>query len=288
MWKINFNTEEVKKWVGDYRESKILKYENPIILPLTPFEIEITPYAYNKLKNIYAYDAEKGGIIFCEIIKLENTYRLKTLEVFEVENVYETTPDNPGRSKANTYRPDYEKYISFLSNNFSSEKGIYFPIHFHTHPTADDKEFMGYSNSYLQLNTSSADRNAAINRFVEFGKVKLRYLNAIITGHDDDYKIIFYAPGVTPLNFFTTKLNRIKSKLSNFGEEASTLTDNEDIKPLIKRGIELVGTLFVGFNMATIDHIPLMFEEKEYFGYLEKDSSTIISIPQYKVEEESD
>lgn len=288
MWKVNFNTEEVKKWIATHRESMVLTYEKPILLPITPFEIEITPDAYTKIENIYINNGEKGGIIFCEIIKKQDEFRLKTIDVCEVENVFESTPENPGRSKANTYRPNSEQYISLMSENFSNSTSCYFPIHFHTHPTADDKEFVAYSNSYTQLNTSDADKNAALNRFVEFGQVKLRYLNAIITGHDDDFKIIFYAPGVTPLDFFTTKLNRITGKLSNFGEQASTLTDDENLKPIVKAGIELVGTLFLGFNMATINHIPLMFEEKEYFGNLDKNSSTIIKIPKYKTEEESE
>lgn len=220
------------------------------------------------------------------MIKTQDSYRLKTIDVCEVDNVFESTPDNPGRSKANTYQPDEKQYLSLLAENFSNEKNFYFPIHFHTHPTANAKEFVAYSNSYTQLNTSDGDKNAAIHRFAEFGQVKLRYLSAIITGHDDELKIIFYAPGVTPLDFFSTKLDRIKNKLSNFGEKASTLTDDDKLKPLVKAGVELVGTLFVGFNMGTIDYIPLMFEEKEYFGNLDKNSSTIIKIPKYKAESE--
>lgn len=286
MWKVNFKIEEVKKWIATHRESMVLSYKRPILLPITPFEIEISPSAYDKIENIYINNGEKGGIIFCEVIKTQDSYRLKTIDVCEVDNVFESTPDNPGRSKANTYQPDEKQYLSLLAENFSNEKNFYFPIHFHTHPTANAKEFVAYSNSYTQLNTSDGDKNAAIHRFAEFGQVKLRYLSAIITGHDDELKIIFYAPGVTPLDFFSTKLDRIKNKLSNFGEKASTLTDDDKLKPLVKAGVELVGTLFVGFNMGTIDYIPLMFEEKEYFGNLDKNSSTIIKIPKYKAESE--
>jgi len=64
MWKVNFKIEEVKKWIATHRESMVLSYERPILLPITPFEIEISPSAYDKIENIYINNGEKGGIIF--------------------------------------------------------------------------------------------------------------------------------------------------------------------------------------------------------------------------------
>lgn len=283
MWKVEFNKDTVAAWLENHRENGLMKYEKPIVCPVAPFEIEVTEDAYKKLESIYVSNEERGGIIFCKIINNKDNTILRTIEVKEVPNVYKPYPEDPGGSKANRYRPDSRVYLSHLESNFKSEKEeILFPIHFHTHPTVDNDKLMEYYNQYFKLNTSDGDQNVSKIRYVEFNGVKMRYLNAIITGNESDHNIVFYAPDVTPLDFFSTKLNRIKGKISNFGEQLSTLSEDKDKQEIIKRAVEAVGMLAVGLNMNTIDYIPMLFEEKEYFGSLNKKGSTVIKIPKYK------
>ncbi len=288
MWKVEFNTKTVAAWLDGHRETGLMKYEKPLICPVAPFDIEITQKAYESLQSIYLPNEERGGIIFCKVIKENGNCILQAIDVNEVPNAYEPYAEDPGGSKANRYRPDANLYLSYMKNNFSKAQSeeILFPIHFHTHPTSDNDKLMEYYNQYFHLNTSDGDQNVAKIRYVEFNSVKMRYLNAIITGNDEDHNIVFYAPDVTPLDFFSTKLDRIRGKLSNFGEQLSSLSEDKGKQEIIKRAVEAVGMLAVGFNMNTIDYIPMMFEEKEYFGSLNREGSTIIKIPKYKPEQE--
>jgi hypothetical protein len=289
MWKIEFNKEIVAAWLDSHRENGLMKYEKPLVCPVAPFDIEITENVYKELQSIYLPHEERGGIIFCKIIKGSGTYVLQAVDVKEVPNVYEPYEKDPGGSKANRYRPNANVYINYLKNNFSKTQSeeILFPIHFHTHPTADNKKLMEYYNQYFHLNTSDGDQDVSKIRYVEFNSVKMRYLNAIVTGHDADYNIVFYAPDITPLDFFSTKLDRIRRKLSNFGEELSSLTEDKGKKEIIKSAVEAVGMLAIGFNMNTIDYIPMLFKEKEYFGSLNKVGSTVINIPKYIPEQKN-
>ena len=50
----------------------------------------------------------------------------------------------------------------------------------------------------------------------------------IITGHEDDHNILFYAQDITPLDFVMTKFKRLQGGISKFGEELSGLSENEN------------------------------------------------------------
>ena len=289
MWKVKkFNTNSITTWADSHIQTKFLKYEKPILLPNTPFDIEITSNVYRDIKKIYVNNLEKGGIIFCKIIQLQDKFRLQTSEIVEVKNVFEPSEKHPGRDKSNTYRPDANFYLSLLENNFSQQdhNNILFPIHFHTHPTQDKEKTLEYYKSHWQLNTSGADQDRARERYAEFNSVKFRYLSAIITGHDDDHNILFYAQEVTPLDFMTTKFKRLQSGVSKIGSELSSLSEDKNKQRVIKDVVDLLGSALIAFNSNMIDYAANMFEDKEYFGSLNPNSSTIINIPFYKKDDD--
>lgn len=284
MWEIkNYNSESTFKWLNDHKQNNFHRYEKPIVLPNTPFEIEVTIDVYNDLKEIYVSNEEKGGIIFCKLIQIENQSRLQTVRIEEVENVFEPSDEYPGRDKTNAYRPDAEYYLNLLSENFSHQnsEAILFPIHFHTHPTKDQEKALEYYNNYWNLNTSEADQDRARERFAQFNNVKLRYMSAIITGHEDEHNILFYAEDVTPLDFMMVKFKRLQDGVSKFGSELASLSDDKDKQVLIKSAVELLGVGFLAFNRNMVDYVANMLEDKEYFGSLNADEPTIIKIPQY-------
>lgn len=284
MWAIqNYNSKAVAEWMNDHLEKKVFKYPKPIVLPNTPFVIEITSEIYKELKEIYVNYEEHGGIIFCQIICLDGKTTLKAVKVVEIPNVYLPCADRPGRTRANSYLPDAQKYISAMENVFSlnEAKSLLFPIHFHTHPTKDEKEELEYYNAFKALNTSGADKNAALNRYVKFQNVKLRYMNAIITGHDDTHNILIYAPEVTPLDFLKVKMNRVMKSFSEGGEAASELTKNEGGKVAIKVIAQIVGLTSMIAFYGQLDYYTQLFGDNEYFTTLIEEESTIIRIPIY-------
>jgi hypothetical protein len=278
LWKLDkYIADQVNSWYKYHSTNGLLKFEGSIIKLTLPFSFEITEEVYEDIANIYPKNVEKGGLIYCRV-KSFSPAILETVYVKEIPNVM------PIEERKHSYRPDREEYIKSLNDNFSKHNSeILIPIHFHTHPTEDHQQSVEYSNSFLQLDTSEPDRNAARNRHIAFNEIKLSYFSAIITGHDKGHNILFYCDGVTPLDFFDTKFNRIQKSLSKLGDEAATLTDDKDLQKVVKAGVELIGAIVIGFNRWSIDYIPLLLSEKEYFGSLNRSGITSIKIPKENV-----
>lgn len=284
MWQVKeFHIESVQTWFNHHVKSGFLKHEKPIVLPNTPFEVEITPLVFADLKTIYTQEEERGGIIFCETNNHNGKFLLKSKYVVQIPNTFQPSPEKPDRTRKNTYRPDQILYENSLSKNFllSTHSDILFPIHFHTHPIEKRKEVVHYFRTYEELNTSDGDRDVATRRFAEFNNVKLRYMNAIFTGSEDEHHILLYAPGVTPLKFFMIKFMRVIKKFDDLGELLSEFTKNPNGKELIQRGTKAVGGILTALCLNDIDFISQMFEDNEYFTTLNEKESTFIVIPKY-------
>jgi hypothetical protein len=287
MWNIiNYDKEATSRWMNYYND-RFLKYAHPFVTPTTPFHIEVTINVYNELKKIYIYNEERGGIIFCKILLEQNAWKLETVKVNEVENTCGAEPNELGKSRANCYRPNGEQYLGYMHENFSQNDldSILFPIHFHTHPTKNEQEAFQYYNSYShrKLNTSAQDRKVAEGRFLQFGTVKLRYMNAIITGHANNYNIMFYAKDVTPLNFMKTKFKRLQDAIEKCGDNISRPIESKTSSGFTKVVVNFLGAIAIGlgYKYRMIDYAANLFEDREYFGSLYSDKPTVFKIPLY-------
>lgn len=282
-----FHTKTINTWLNKHINSNFLKLENDFILPNTPFSVVFPQDIYQKdIKPLYVNNEEKGGLILCSISNTDKTNNILVEKIVEIKNVFEPTKEHPNRSKADTYLPCIKDYIAVLEENFSNEDSgkILFPIHFHTHPTIDEKAEMEYYNTFIHLNTSPGDQKVALNRYLKFKNIKFRYLNAIITGHEDTHNILIYAAGVTPLDFVKVKLNRINDSFEKGGENLAELSDHQNGKDAWKTLAKLGGELFNIYFRNQIDYMSHLFGENEYFTTLSKDKPTVIQIPQIDID----
>lgn len=283
MFKVEkYNIKEINRWFTNHIDANFLESKSEIILPKAPFEIEISDNIYaTEIAPIYKNNQENGGIIFCKIIYANEGMKLRACRVEEIENVYETTSEDPTRSRANAYRPNRYQYLTFMEDNFSkTAEDILFPIHFHTHPTKDAKEEREYYNAFSQLHTSEADRNVAQARFMQFNNIKLRYANAIITGHGDIHNILIYIPDVTPLEFMQTKIDRIYNTYEKGGRDFAETVKSEGWKKVIPH-LSKLGALFTHLAFRdNIDEFVHFFKSNEYFTTFEEKTTTVIRIPE--------
>ncbi|MFY9309363.1 MAG: hypothetical protein WAQ28_09985 [Bacteroidia bacterium] len=278
-----FNTKTINTWLNRHINSNFLKIDNDFILPNTPFSVIVPQNLYQMyIKPLYVNNEEKGGLLLCSISNTGKKNEVIVEKVVEIKNVFVPTKEFPNRSKANTYLRCIKEYTAALEENFSHEnpEKILFPIHFHTHPTIDEKAELEYYNTYTHLNTSPQDQVAATNRYLKFKNIKFRYLSAIITGHKNIHNILIYAPGVTPLDFVNVKTDRITNSFKKGGENLSELADSQTGKDALKTFAELGGALFNLYFHKRIDYMSHLFGDSEYFTTLNEKEPTIIQIPQ--------
>ncbi len=278
------NANSCNKWLSHLTQLNILKIADKVGHFLPPCRIIINENIYSKILTLYDPRKEKGGIMFASITQ-ESGYinlEIKSINVIgnNVEKVF------PGSSKNDAYYPNQDLYLKLLSRNFSKKNftRIYFPIHFHTHPTRDMSEDIKYFNRVIDpLDMSPQDIIASNNRNIQLGDLSLFYLNAIITGDREEHRIIFYGNKVTPSNYLFEKGMQVFKAVEDLTGEIEN--DFWRIASRIAIGSFAAIATFKSPLMArsVLDVCASTLDKKEFWGKLEK-GRTVINIPYRQVD----
>lgn len=279
-WRPEFNTANCNKWLAYLKEQNLIRISDNIGHLTPPFDISINDKIYSDILNIYVPNEEKGGLMFASISKRDNQISLEIDAIEEIENDVENA--FPGSSKKGSYFPHADNYLKILSDNFSNNDSskIKLPIHFHTHPTRDKFEDIKYfTQLWHPLNMSKADIDVSKERQIQFNNFSFFYLNAIITGDDNEHRVIYYGNNVTPENYTGEKATQMFTTVKEMTDEI----ENDGLKTLTRValvGLGIAGVIYQPFMMpALMDEFVYALDKKEFWGKLSKQGTTIIHIP---------
>jgi len=286
MWQPKHNRQACEAWFRYMLNSQITTREGNDIKLRPPFEILLLRDNGRAITATYKDSEETGGLMFGKFLWSDRKLTLIICEHHQIENVIEKY--NPTKSRKGSYLPDPTIYQNILEKNFSKQSSdqILFPIHYHTHPTENQKEDVFYISTGNKLRLSNADKHAANNRSIKLGENILLYLNAIITGNESEHRILFYGNGISPFQFEETKAKQVKQGVKDITEGI----ENESHKKLAMAGIEIFRRLAVGLSPELspylLDKLADFSNRQEYFSIIRENMDTRITIPELKKEEE--
>lgn len=256
-----------------------------------PLKIRFSNKVVEKIREKYRPRFEIGGILLARPT-LKNGDR--TLEVKKVVFLRNLSP-TPEKS----FHFDKREALRLWKENSETDKEYYIPIHFHSHPFIDIDRLSNVHSiipSLAPLTTSEKDQKTSLGLDIKIKEVDFLIPSALVVKSELVKKrtvIGFYGGGITPTNFGEYMIKLTGQTIKETWDMVKAWVDEDPSRGwilivlgfllgllIVLRPKQAIPTIFVIFILlVTSQIIPLIREEGNYFGALEK--GLTIEIPEY-------
>lgn len=256
-----------------------------------PLETRFSDTVVRKIREKYHPRFEIGGILLARPILRNGERILEVKKVVFLQNL-SPTPEKE-------FRFDKSEVLRLWKENSETDKEHYVPIHFHSHPFIDIDRLSNIHSiipSLAPLTTSEKDQETSLGLDIKIKEVDFLIPSALVVKFEIVKKcavIGFYGGGITPINFNEYMIKLTGQTIKETWDMVKAWVDEDPSRGwilivlgfllgllIVLRPKQAIPAIFVIFILlVTSQIIPLMREERNYFGILEK--GLRIKIPEY-------